>query len=593
VKLYLTGDGGVLLDEIEIIKGAFPLEQAKTYPGVERLWPEDVFLLPRLHVAHAWPSPVYLNTRSSVAKTGLDIAVDVPTGLSLHGHEPSARIEREGHAYHRYVFGKIPGFVFFETTHPAGWEGTLHLSVGNTMTCRRPIKVINLPRAQHVTQLCPNVDWMGGIDTYMAWPRFLDFWEHVGMKTIAFYHKQLTMDDDSRQDRVAFIAEARKRGFELVAIDSPMFYEYVKQSDDHPEVQRIVNRRAMEGKRMCPRLYVRDYLDTDVGACRTAGAAGISRMWLDFEPNWGVRGRICFCPHCKDAFKTFLAGNYSDLEYADPSEFEGEPLTRLGLHDAWLAFNSRLGREILRRLRAGLKEGLRTCKGHENDPISIGVYNVSPWMLADRKKIYHHFMHFEDLFREGLVEEAMPSLYHKYRDDIGKAVRCCRQAVGTGGRIVPWVGIMSGRAELRYRLLELFANGGAGFSYYTGKHVDVFDYAVISRITTALAPVEDIIMNGTPIAGDAVRLAIGEAGEIKVWGDGAVNGMRLNGRLLLLVTSYENGTPVHLLIPKVPRPRTVMNLETRELFKTLAPGKNDFAVDLTGQNRAALLLVCP
>ncbi len=586
VQVMLDPSGRYLMmDEIEVIRGDFSADQARQYPLVEYPWTEDVLVLESAHVAPRWATPLHFYSPSRWGKP--PYRLDLPAGIRVISAPidiPSPeRIQIEGKPYDRYNFTQQLSYLFLKTDWPVGKEGTLYLTIEDKYVGDLPVTCVDIPAAPRPKRLLTNLDWTP-LEFYLKWPDFLDFWEHVGLNTIALFARDVL---DGSPECEQFMQQARERGFWIVVNYSPMFRDYAADSEAHPEVQRTQNRTGQDFKTMCPRSYVRDYFDDEVDVCRRIGALGFSWMWFDYEPEWGGPGDPCFCPHCKAEFREFLAAGYPGIEYVDPATVENAKDTYPRLHDAWLAFNDALGREIVRRLRAGLLDGLATTDVRSSPRPMVGLYAVSPWLAAIQGRFYNYFMSAEGLVAGGLVEQVMPSLYGRSRDEVGEAMRVSRivDSAGSAVEVMPWHGITSGRAEWRNTLLETFANGGTGFTYFTTGYVDAADYAMTARVIRAVAPVEDIICDGRPIPEGRELVRVSSGGE--------ASGMILGERLLLLIKDYERGGPVQVELAKVGRPMKVTDMETGEVVERLQPPADDFAVHLTPERRSALLLIAP
>ncbi len=583
VKILLDPGGRYLMmDEIEVIRGDFTPEQAQQYPLVEHPWTEDVSVLESAHVAPRWATPLHFYSPGRWGKP--PYRLDLPAGIRVVaaplGIPEPQQVQLDGRPYSRYNFTENLSYLFLKTDWPVGKQGTLYLTIADKYVADLPVTCVDIPAAPRPKRLLTNFDWTP-LEYYLNWPDFLDFWEHIGFNTIAL-HKDATLDPSPQAQR--FIQQARARGFWIVANYSPMFADYKADSEAHPEVQRAQNPPGQDFTAMCPRLYVRDYFDDEVEVCRQTGALGISWMWFDYEPGWGGSGSICFCPHCRAQFREFLAAEYPDTQYLDPVEVENDPGKYPRLHQAWRSFNAALGREIVRRLRQGLMEGLATTEVRSSPQPMVGLYNVWPRPQEQSGGFYNHFMLFESLFDAGLVEQAMPSLYGCYRDQVAATIHACREVVGTGS-VMPWHGITSGRAEWRNTLLETFANGGTGFTYFTTAYVDAADYAAAASIIKAAAQVEDIICDGQLIPQGRVLVRVSSGGEAA--------GLILGDRLLVLVKDYARGAPVQVEVARVEKPATVTDLETGQAVARLQPPADSFAAQLTTDRRSVLLLIAP
>jgi hypothetical protein len=169
---------------------------------------------------------------------------------------------------------------------------------------------------------------------------------------------------------------------------------------------------------------------------------------------------------------------------------------------------------------------------------------------------------------------------------IGNEVREDRRRLAQSD-VLPWLtpgdaGTFPGES-FQWALLECYANGARGIYFWSGRVWDGESLIAYNRVIRAIAPVEELIVEGE-LAGDAVS----------VDPPGRISGIRRGKEMLLLVGDYfrrSNGTlDVQLSAPTDSRLRDLL---TGQILAAQVPrGKSTVRIDLAGA-RARLLHLQP
>lgn len=169
---------------------------------------------------------------------------------------------------------------------------------------------------------------------------------------------------------------------------------------------------------------------------------------------------------------------------------------------------------------------------------------------------------------------------------VGDEVRADRAQLPRSD-VVPWLtpgdaGTFSGEA-FRWALLECFTNGARGIYFWSGRLWDAESLAAYGDVIRALAPVEDVIVDGG-LVGDAAT----------VRGRGRLSGMRRGGEMVLLVADYERHTAGQVEVClSLSRPAAVVDLLSGQVVSPRLPvGEQTLELPLDGA-RARLLHVKP
>ena len=152
---------------------------------------------------------------------------------------------------------------------------------------------------------------------------------------------------------------------------------------------------------------------------------------------------------------------------------------------------------------------------------------------------------------------------------------------------MPWItpgdaGTFPG-TTFQWALLECYTNGARGVWFWSSRMIDSEDLIAYNRVVRAIAPVEDVIVEGD-LVGDAAQVV----------GAGRVSGVRHDHEMVLLAADYFGDTSGSVqLTLELPAPSKVVDLFTGvQVGDALDAGSRSVTVPLNGQ-RARLLHVLP
>src|SRR5699024_10307630 len=82
-----------------------------------------------------------------------------------------------------------------------------------------------------------------------------------------------------------------------------------------------------------------------------------------------------------------------------------------------------------------------------------------------------------------------------------------------------------------WAMLEAYTNGARGIWFWSGRMWDAEDLFAVNKVVRAIAPIENVIVNGN---------LVGNWAQVK--GPGRVSGMRLHDEMVLLIADYYGHT---------------------------------------------------
>ena len=186
-------------------------------------------------------------------------------------------------------------------------------------------------------------------------------------------------------------------------------------------------------------------------------------------------------------------------------------------------------------------------------------------IYAEPGRVYDNIWDFEKLYPES-IQLSMPSLYVQGKGaDVAREMAAIRSHMDSND-IIPWLtpGTYGEfpQALQRDMILETFCNGGRGITYYKSSQADPMELAVIAATIELVRPFEDIIMDGTPIAGE-LSCSTEKA---------KVCGMAAGDEALILVSVYDWSLPVSATVTWAGHDTPVYDLDTGERVGTCGAG---------------------
>jgi hypothetical protein len=497
----------------------------------------------------------------------LSLTLQIPSGVDLLGGElggvvvDQATINTQTNGDRSYQFTiprpkttKVLGRLYAQAS---GWRdgqtGTIryHFSQGSwrSPVVSLPLRAVEVQKAPRPKQLMVGMGWWSAGDT-AKWPGALDAWEQLGLNSFPLFAHWMK-DGDPLWD---LVQEARDRGFFIVSIDSPIHRMIAAHKKDVEIFDQLPDGKT--GEHFCVSYRGPHYQREIERYAKSMVRARPHFASADIEV-WGWRGPVDSkdCVRCQADFKA------SGLE--DWAEWQ-------------LAKGDQMWRDLVRAARAEVAKV-------DGPSCQIGGYDFRPgpayqavWSV-DRN--YPQWMH-------GSQVSTYSCLYPYHWQLIGDEVRKDRDALGHND-VMPWIspgdaGTFPGDA-LQWTLLECYCNGARGVYFWSSRVWDAESLIAYNHVVRAIAPVEDIILEGSPV-GDG--FTVDEPGRL--------SGLRLENSALLLLADYKSqsdGTLTLNLDLPVPS-RLVDRLSGEVLVAELAPGPQRIRVPL-GDSPARLLHLAP
>lgn len=532
--------------------------------------PQPHFHKPYLTLATnlALPQPVGMVVPEDETDGPVTMTMELPEGVKLHrGNLEGERFRAlgttsdGGHRYElvfpnprnrkpaRRLYMEAPGWADGQTgklTYRFEHEdwGSREVAV--------PLRAVTVEPAPRAERLMLGLGWWGARKN-VHWPGVLSAWRTLGLNSYPAYGEWV---DESDTDVWRLLEEARAQGFRIVNIDSPLM-RMMRRRDD-PAI-----RCQLEGggtsDELCPS-YRGPHYETELE--RFAGVMGRIRpdhSSQDIEL-WGWRGPLENAKRCTRCREDFDASD----------------------HDSWGRWLRQKGNEMWVDLIDAARRKLEEV-GADPD-FDTGGYDFRPGHVYqnvwDFDRLYPEYMHHSQV-------STYTPLHPKNWVLVGNEARASRRKLPASD-VMPWIspgdaGTFPAEA-FEWALYECFTNGSRGVYFWSGRVWDGESLIGFSRAIRAVAPVEDVIVDGE-LVGDRVEI-VGPVGR--------VSGMRHEGEMLLLVADYHRRSDGALTLriepPKAAKLRDRLN--GGEVVAELEAGPQRVTVPLHGE-RARLLYVDP
>jgi len=561
LSFYTTGLS--VTDELRVHKGTHAV--AKAVKGEPMAFSVD---LPQIH-AHkpelwittnlATPTPFGLNVGKD--HTGaVQASFELPTGITfLAGALGGVKVEEMEQtklaASTRYSFQiakpaskKSWGRVYFGSDQP-GRRGTIAFQTqgpAGVLRTEIPFRTLAVPATPQPKRLLTGMGWWHPKAT-MTWPDGLAATRALGFNSVPTFG-QWTRDTDT--EILAFLAEARKQGFLILDIDSPL---HAMMSKNRGKTELFCQfEDGTTGKKLCPSyrgpLYQKEIQRVGLAAGRT----GASVVACDIEL-WGWAGpKDCpKCTRCQADFKQVGAKEWPE----------------------WLLDK---GAQVW----IDLAQAVQKEAAKEGRTVDLGGYDFQP------NKNYQNLWPIDRLYPKYMTNTQVSTytpLEPYHLGLIGDEVREDRKHLAKSDQL-PWIspgdaGTFPG-SMFRYALLETLANGARGNLFWSSRVWDGETLAAYAHAIRNVTPVEDIIMDGKLVEGGTIT-------------QGArLSGVRKGDRMFLLVADYFQDVkgPLQLRLP-VTKPSRVIDLDSGKEIGRIAPG-GSLEISL-GEELARPLLVEP
>jgi len=493
-------EGSLAENEAELLRPAPPAPSDERAPCALET-SEERWLVGRNVVVPNWIPTRCLAKRDRDRR--FDFVVDVPEGFELVGSGASVvergqiqknpvrsgrRVEHAGQRYRRYrvvvsyrlVAGHTAGYgpLYLRAKEDAPTRATLRVQrVDDEDATPRPegfseweVEARDFPLPGRPAKLHHSLAWMQ-LHSSSTWPDFFDHYAALGFNVVPM----LTLYDEVVSERVRrrFVKRARKRGFELLALDSP-YHRLIA----HPDART----RTRDGVRQ-------PYIDPSYrGAHYRDEVARVTRQVAAIEPDWFMMDIECFN---EGAYACLIGAapectRYLEATARDPAADRASWLTDLGTE-----------------LVANIRDALRDELGDAPLP-RMGTNTSEPG------SIYHHLFDFEKLYGEA-VDYAQPILYRERPGRMGERVRAIRAAMPRGD-IIAWMDpgsvVEYPSPQIYDRMLEVFGAGARGLAWFAFENFEGEDLYFVASAIDAVLPVEGLILQGAPspplevVAGD-------------------------------------------------------------------------------------------
>ena len=472
------------------------------------------------------------------------IVLDLPETLRFvtPGYTPT-EIRHQGRPFKRYLIDwRELGTDFYLQSHLAPGETDVLYTYGDSGDGPENERQVTweslvIPPARVPKRLHVSLSWAEAPHLYKTWPDYLSAQRHLGFNAVGMqpcYWREANVPGYQ-----AILEEIRQKGFEIIQIESPA--GAIATDRDQQETKSPLPGDTFGN--VCPSYRGQYYRKEHASFAQHAVWIKPDIIFYDIEAYWHGAQDAPRCSRCQERFK---AGSYQD----------------------WDQFRAAMGREIHVDMKAAIDKAL-TAAGITRE-ITYGSYRTEPM-----RPLNDGLFAFGNLYPD-LLQMAMPSLYVAgNRMAVAEGVSADRARMQTND-IVPWLSTGCygeyDPVHTRDMILEAFANGARGVTYYWYGHFDAAHFKYHAEAVDIVAPVEDIFMDGKPIDGLTC-----DRDRVKVCGMGTDDDMAV------LVSNYRGlapGTEVTVRTPAAAR-TPVWDLHSgRRIGKTRRKGA--FTVELRG-----------
>lgn len=468
------------------------------------------------------------------------LVVDLPPTAKLVSPRLTATpVVHDGETYQRYLVsctrGRLDDF-YLQSTLPPGATGTLYLygdaNDGPRNERRVTWQSIEIPTARRPQRLHVSLAWTHSETVHQQWPGYLQAMGDMGFNAVGCFPRYWNRKDVPKHQ--AFFEAARKAGFAVIVNESPG--SAPDQDRSKPETKSQL--AAGPSRHVCPSYRGQYYTKEHELYAQHVVWSRADYIFYDIEEFYDGAQEAPKCSRCK---KRFEEGHFRD----------------------WDDFRAAMGREIHADMKKAIDKALAAA-GIEHKTV-YGSYRTDPVTpLNDGLFAW-------DRLYPDLLQIAMPSLYVA-GDQMAVAGRVAAiRAKLPGNDIIPWLSTGTyGQYEpshTRDMILEAFANGAKGITYYEYGDFDPLHFKYHAEAIDIVAPVEDIFMDGRPIA----ALACDQA-RVKICG------MAADGQAVILVSNYAGvkpGTKVNVSLPGgLNIGGSVWDLHSRRKIGDFQPGKD-------------------
>ncbi|MHB8997253.1 MAG: hypothetical protein ACYC63_18560 [Armatimonadota bacterium] len=463
------------------------------------------------------------------------IVLDLPETVKFIGEGTPAEVEHNGRKFKRYLIDwKGEGTeLMLQSLLPAGKSDVLYTysDSGKGPENERQLTwdSIYIPKARLPKRLNVSLAWGGAEGLYKVWPDYFNAMKHVGFNGVGTFPRYWS--DKTLGQNQAILDEGKAAGLQIVVNESPA--GALSGDRKQPETKS----QLPDGKLgdVCPSYRGQYYQKELQSFADHAAWIKPHAIFYDIEAYWTGSQEAPRCSRCQERFK---AGNYKD----------------------WDDFRAAMGTEIHQNIKNATEKALAAAGEHPK--VLYGSYRTEAIThlndgLFEWSQLYPN-----------LLDIAMPSLYVAGNANLVAKNIAANRAKLPANDIIPWLstGCYGEYDPIRTRdmILEAFANGSRGVTYYWYGHFDAGHFKYHAEAVDLVAPIEDIFMDGKPLIGlkssnDRVKVC----------------GMGINGEQAILVSNYSNvpaGTAVQITIPATAK-TAVYDMDSGKKIADLTPGK--------------------
>lgn len=592
VRIYGTGLSAT--DEIQVFgrslqEGEERLETADQEKGDFSVTRAQVYFhRPSLQIATNVPLPVPVGivTPNPVIQDNLVVELEFPEGVELAGgnlgkHNLATAVVEDVEGVRKYRFEmseevrdgfwnnrKHFGRMYVRATNwEPGQQGELvyRFSDGTSWQSpdyKIPLLAVELEEAPRLKNIMTSLGWWY-VHESMAWPDVLDSFRKVGLNTFTFTVASSTTVDP-KDPGMVLLEQARDEGFYISLVDST--------------IQRLKQKHQDKSEIYC------HFEDGEVGNAYCPSYRG--PYWEEELERFGeVVGRIRPDFMSQD-IEIWRAADQVDFDFSHLKEDRrrcvrcGEDFANSGLRNSEIWRRSK-GLEMWTAMIEVARKASRENGGPE---FLNGGYNFRPGQT------YQRVWNFNMLYKAGLLDHSQVStyttLYPRHIAWIGDRIRGDREKL-PDGHVMPWLtpgdaGAYPGEYFL-WMVLEAWTNGSRGIWFWSNRLWDSDLLIAHNRAVHAIAPVEQVIVEGDLVGKHA-----------QVVGEGRVSGMRHDGEMVLLIADYEEQSSgeVEVRVEFAADSEVTDLLSGEKLIARLPAGVHQIQVDLQG-NMARLLYIKP
>jgi hypothetical protein len=468
-------------DEIAVVRGrdalpAFRPDPAKLVPIVT-----SGVAFSAIHATLPICATLPLRTRVSVVDSRPGAAfnspctmiLDLPAAVTMvtTGYTPTP-VTHGAEQFQRYTIpctaGK-PADFYLQAWAP-GARGTLYTygDSGQGLENERavPWEAIEIPPARVPQRLHISLAWMDFTSLTGVWPNLLPAMEHLGFNALGTMPRYWPEADVARRQEL--LQAGRDAGFAII-LNEDMEATYSTDRNQPESKSQLPTGPSRHG---CPS-YRGQYWEKQLGIlAQHAVWVRPDYLFYDNEAFWHGSQEAPNCSRCQARFKQ---DGFTD----------------------WDEFRAAMGHEMHVLVTAATEQALADA-GVERE-IVYGSYAMQPLVpLGDG------VFRFSDLYPD-LLQMAMPNLYV-----VGDQMKVARNISGNRAQlpandIIPWFSTGTygdyEPSRLRDMILEGFANGARGLTYYWYGDFDPAYFMYHAQAVDLVAPVEDLFMDGTPLTG--------------------------------------------------------------------------------------------